>query len=201
LEKHKDNLSLEQGSLRDMTGELSTADNHPADLGTELYEREKDLALKVHEDSELLKVNEALEAMNKGTYGVCDECGESIPYERLEAMPYTTRCMEHADKTFPQDRPVEEQVLHPSTIILLPIVIKMTVSEIMRTVSKKSRNTVHLKHPPILKETLLTSTIYMTIEKKKVWTKMWIHCMLHPLAVLTGKFPSLNQQRQYEMIT
>lgn len=114
MEKHKDNLSLEQGSLRDMTGELSTADNHPADLGTELYEREKDLALKVHEESELLKVNEALEAMNKGTYGVCDECGESIPYERLEAMPYTTRCMEHADKTFPQDRPVEEQVLHPS---------------------------------------------------------------------------------------
>lgn len=114
LEKQSESFSLEHGSLRDMTNELSTIDNHPADLGTELYEREKDMALKVHEDAELKKVNEALEAMNNGSYGVCDECGESIPYERLEAVPYTTRCIEHADKDIPQDRPVEEQVLHPA---------------------------------------------------------------------------------------
>jgi len=97
-----------------MTAELSTIDNHPADLGTELYDREKDMALHVHEDAELKKVNEALEAMNTGSYGVCDECGESIPYERLEAVPYTTRCIEHADKDIPQTRPVEEQVLRPA---------------------------------------------------------------------------------------
>ena len=113
IERHDDNLSLEQGSIRDTTTELSTVDNHPADLGTELYEREKDMALKVHEDAELEKVNEALEAISKGTYGVCDECGEDIPFERLEAVPYTTRCVEHADKDIPQDRPAEEDVLHP----------------------------------------------------------------------------------------
>jgi len=114
LEAQAESFSLEQGSLRDMTSELSTIDNHPADLGTELYEREKDMALQVHEKAELKKVNEALEAMNKGSYGVCDECGDSIPFERLEAVPYTTRCIEHADKDIPQTRPVEEQVLHPA---------------------------------------------------------------------------------------
>ena len=114
LEKQSESFSLEHGSLRDMTNELSTVDNHPGDLGTELYEREKDMALKVHEDAELKKVNEALEAMDNGSYGVCDECGDSIPFERLEAVPYTTRCIEHADHDIPQDRPVEEQVLHPS---------------------------------------------------------------------------------------
>jgi YteA family regulatory protein len=114
LERYEDNASLQQGSLRDTTAELSTVDNHPADLGTELYEREKDMAIHVHELSELEKVNNALVAMKNGTYGVCDDCGEDIPYERLEAVPYTTHCIEHADKTIPQDRPAEEQILHPA---------------------------------------------------------------------------------------
>lgn len=114
LERHEDNAFLEQGSLRDTTAELSTVDNHPADLGTELYEREKDMAIHVHEHSELEKVNNAIVAMKNGTYGVCDDCGEEIPYERLEAVPYTTHCIEHADKTIAQDRPVEEQILLPA---------------------------------------------------------------------------------------
>lgn len=114
IERHDDNLSLEQGSIRDTTTELSTVDNHPADLGTELYEREKDMALKVHEDSELEKVDGALNAISKGTYGICDECGEEISYERLEAVPYTTRCVDHAANHIPNDRPSEEDVLHPA---------------------------------------------------------------------------------------
>ncbi|RKJ02761.1 molecular chaperone DnaK, partial [Butyricicoccus sp. 1XD8-22] len=48
---------LERGSLRDSVDELSTIDNHPADLGTELFEREKDMALKVHDEDELAKIN------------------------------------------------------------------------------------------------------------------------------------------------
>ena len=46
---------------------LSAYDNHPADMGTELYEREKDFALEEHADSELNKVNAALQAMEEGT--------------------------------------------------------------------------------------------------------------------------------------
>ena len=105
---------LERGSLRDSIDELSTVDNHPADLGTELYEREKDMALKVHDEDELAKVNAALEKMDSGTYGVCEVCHQDIPYERLEALPYTAFCIEHTDaKNIPTDRPVEEQVILP----------------------------------------------------------------------------------------
>jgi len=114
LEKQEDNAFVEKGSLRDTTAELSTVDNHPADLGTELYEREKDMAIHVHEHAELEKVNNALVAMKNGTYGVCDDCGEDIPFERLEAVPYTTCCIEHADKNIALDRPAEEQLLHPA---------------------------------------------------------------------------------------
>ncbi|WP_342774233.1 TraR/DksA C4-type zinc finger protein [Lysinibacillus antri] len=109
-----DEKYLERGSLRDSVDELSTVDNHPADLGTELYEREKDMALKVHDEDELAKVNAALEKMDNGTYGVCEVCHEDIPYERLEALPFTAFCIEHTDaKSIPKDRPVEEQVILP----------------------------------------------------------------------------------------
>lgn len=69
-----DDEYLERDSLRDSVDELSTVDNHPADLGTELYEREKDMALKVHDNDELAKVNTALQKIEDGTYGVCEVC-------------------------------------------------------------------------------------------------------------------------------
>ena len=49
-------------------------DNHPADMGTELFEREKDIALNVHAGSELDKVDNALQAMEDGSYGKCEVC-------------------------------------------------------------------------------------------------------------------------------
>lgn len=93
-------------------GELSMYDNHPADMGTELFEREKDVALNVHAGSELTKVENALQAMEDGSYGKCEVCQTEIPFDRLEAVPYTTLCIEHAtEQEVPQDRPVEEDIL------------------------------------------------------------------------------------------
>lgn len=104
-----------KSSARDSVGELSMYANHPGDLGTELFEREKDFALNVHANAELAKVENALEAITNGTYGKCKECNEDIPYERLEAVPYTTVCKYHAiDNKVARDRPVEEGVLRPA---------------------------------------------------------------------------------------
>ncbi|PIC64331.1 molecular chaperone DnaK [Sporosarcina sp. P13] len=98
-------------SAQEDVGELSMYDNHPADMGTELYEREKDLALNTHAVDELEKVKHALQAIKEGTYGICEKCGKEIPYERLEAIPYTTVCVEDAEKAVPDDRPVEDDIL------------------------------------------------------------------------------------------
>jgi len=102
--------------LKDAVDELSSYDNHPADLGTELFEREKDHAIEEHTANELEKVYDALHAMAVGTYGNCVVCGTEIPYERLQAVPYSLYCIEHTpDRTIASDRPVEEQVLEPAS--------------------------------------------------------------------------------------
>ncbi|WP_270172168.1 TraR/DksA C4-type zinc finger protein [Paenibacillus sp. SYP-B4298] len=101
-------------SLKDSTGELSPIDNHPADVATEMYERGKDIALHEQDELHLERIEAALQAMDEGRYGTCITCGEPIPYERLEALPDTLYCTEHAPRQFVSDaRPVEEQYLAP----------------------------------------------------------------------------------------
>ncbi|MCR8634946.1 TraR/DksA C4-type zinc finger protein [Paenibacillus radicis (ex Xue et al. 2023)] len=101
-------------SLRFQTGELSTNDNHPADLGTEMFERSKDIALNESRERHLTDVTEALHRMDNGKYGLCNTCGTPIPYERLQAVPTTLYCMEHVpDPHASNNRPIEEDLLAP----------------------------------------------------------------------------------------
>jgi YteA family regulatory protein len=112
--EQNDHYGFERGHYHESMGELSSYDNHPADEGTDLYEREKDIALNQHTDLQLLNINRALEAMENGTYGTCEVCGKEIPFERLEALPNTTYCKEHSpDQIISHDRPIEEGVLMP----------------------------------------------------------------------------------------
>lgn len=103
-------------SQKDAIGELSSYDNHPGDMGTETYERGKDLALNEHAEKELEAINEALHAIDEGTYGICKVCSMDIPYERLVALPTADTCIEHAEdtQTFTRYRPVEEEVYSPN---------------------------------------------------------------------------------------
>ena len=104
-------------SLTDSVQELSAYDNHPADLGSETFEREKDLALCNNLHELYLRVNEALGYIEQGRYGVCENCGNEINVERLDALPYTTLCIDcqrgEEDHFVQRDRPVEEEVLWP----------------------------------------------------------------------------------------
>lgn len=109
-----EHLGFETGHPHENMGELSSYDNHPADEGTELFEREKDFALREHYELELKNIDHALSAMENGTYGKCEICGKEIPLERLEALPDTTYCKEHSpDKVVSHERPIEEGVLMP----------------------------------------------------------------------------------------
>ena len=78
--------------------EMSTYDDHPADLASETFEREKDLALESNIQDLLAKVNTALEKIEDGTYGLCDSCGVEINPNRLEALPWASLCLNCQDR-------------------------------------------------------------------------------------------------------
>lgn len=111
----QDHFGMQYEFSQESIGELSNYDNHPADHGTELFERGKDLALNEHAEKELEEINEALHAIEEGTYGICSKCGRDISFERLQAVPTTERCREHADTIgFEREYPVEEEVFSPN---------------------------------------------------------------------------------------
>ncbi|TSB46342.1 TraR/DksA C4-type zinc finger protein [Alkalicoccobacillus porphyridii] len=109
LDKHQKMEKMQAVSAS--TGELSQYDNHPADSGSELYEREKDMALYAQVRHEYDEVQRALTKLNEGTYGVCEKTGEDIPLERLQANPIARTASASSQTPNAEYRPVEEDVL------------------------------------------------------------------------------------------
>lgn len=69
-------------------------DDDPADTGSANVERERAQSLSSHARRILEAIEAALRAMDDGSYGTCERCGEQIEFERLEALPYATMCMD-----------------------------------------------------------------------------------------------------------
>jgi RNA polymerase-binding protein DksA len=84
------------GSLEDETGDLvsSSVDNHLGDMATATFDRELDYTLEDNAEQLLAAIDAALARMEAGTYGLCRNCGRPISPERLEAIPWTTHCIE-----------------------------------------------------------------------------------------------------------
>jgi len=80
-------------SESELASEAGGYEDHPADVASETYEREKDLALGDNLQDILGKIRVALEKMDQRTYGICDACGQRIGAARLEALPFATLCV------------------------------------------------------------------------------------------------------------
>jgi len=65
------------------------------------------LRIKDRERKLILKIREALERIDGGTYGICEICGEPISEERLKARPVTTQCIECKTDMEEQERRME----------------------------------------------------------------------------------------------
>jgi len=100
--KKKEELFAELGYLesssisatsKDQSGDLSSYSFHMADQGTDTMEREMAFTFASREGRYLHHLNEALERIEKGTYGMCRTCGNPIDKVRLEAVPHATQCI------------------------------------------------------------------------------------------------------------
>jgi DnaK suppressor protein len=65
-----------------------------SDQATAEVDSNFELRLKEREQKLLKKIDEALDRIATNTYGICERCGEEIPYKRLKARPVTTLCIE-----------------------------------------------------------------------------------------------------------
>lgn len=73
-----------------------TSGNHMADDASEVFEQTKDLALKHHLEQMLDQINHALARVEKGTFGICENCGMTIQAARLRALPFVAFCFDCA---------------------------------------------------------------------------------------------------------
>jgi DnaK suppressor protein len=75
-------------------GEISSLPTHPAD--TDVEGLDSQVAISLNEESLLEQVEAAIERLQTGTYGLCQQCGHTIGMERLQAVPYAAHCIECA---------------------------------------------------------------------------------------------------------
>jgi RNA polymerase-binding protein DksA len=88
---------LEDNALRlnskDGAGDLSSHAYHLADHATETQDREQAFHLASREGKFLFYIEEALDRVRAGTFGICKKCGTLIPKARLEAVPTAKMCI------------------------------------------------------------------------------------------------------------
>ena len=86
----------EEAFRRTGDGNLSSVPLHPADLGTDAFERQMTFVLLENEGQTLAETAAALDRIERATFGLCEECQTEIPKARLQAVPYTRHCIDCA---------------------------------------------------------------------------------------------------------
>ena len=86
---------LEKGreKAREQKDETAGYGNGVGEAATETFEAERDLALIDNLEHVRGQVKMALTRIDDGTYGTCETCGQPIPRERLEALPFAGQCV------------------------------------------------------------------------------------------------------------
>lgn len=98
LEAIRDFDEQRQESLEDAQSEMSSYRFHPADIGTEAMEREKQFLMASKEGERLYRANDALRLLysDEEKFSRCSNCGSEISMERLMVVPTTRLCAQCA---------------------------------------------------------------------------------------------------------
>ena len=75
------------------------------------FAQEMDFALMEMKAQTLIRIDEALQRVDQGTYGTCDECGQDIAEARLKAVPFALLCLECQERE--ETLAAEERALTP----------------------------------------------------------------------------------------
>lgn len=113
----KDNLlRMREDLVRDISRRTkTTAEGTAPDIGdildsvSEERTRELDMILTDREKKKLLQIDDALDRIEDGSYGLCEECGVKIPKGRLKVMPFAKCCVECQEKMERDEKYMREE--------------------------------------------------------------------------------------------
>src|SRR5690606_37373601 len=88
--------SMESEALSGGSGSLSHLPQHMADQGSDTYDQSLALDLAASQRSLLREIDDAIERIDNGTYGICEMLGKPISAERLEHTPWARFSIEAA---------------------------------------------------------------------------------------------------------
>lgn len=112
IQRHaNDDLSPEK------TGEISKVRLHSGDLATDTQEIETLEALSDKKMKNLNDIDDALIRIDKGTFGLCLDCGDSISYERLKAIPEARFCVDCQNEFEKMQKTVAENKFPPNSLL------------------------------------------------------------------------------------
>lgn len=97
----RDGLEEDQRELEGQGDDFEETDS--GDMSQSIFDREMDASVGEQIERRLGEIERALEKIEEGTYGVCDDTGEEIPKGRLEAVPEAVRTVE-AQQRFEEER-------------------------------------------------------------------------------------------------
>lgn len=94
-----------QAQMAEKTGDLADI----SDRASEGFEDELAVGLMAIEAAQLEDINEAIERIDRGTYGLCVDCRKAIPRKRLEVLPFAKRCLACEGESERRHRVAESQ--------------------------------------------------------------------------------------------
>ncbi|RMH60143.1 MAG: RNA polymerase-binding protein DksA [Zetaproteobacteria bacterium] len=94
----------QQENMRAMHEQEQNAFPDPTDQASMEVDRNFDLRIKDRERKLIRKINQALERIKNGEFGICESCGGNIGVKRLQARPVTTLCIDCKQEQEQQER-------------------------------------------------------------------------------------------------
>ena len=126
----RDNLAQRQADLaKDALEESPTFSSHMADAGTDAYDRDFALGLLSSEQDAVYEIEEALNRIRTGRYGICESTGKPIEAARLAAIPWT-RFSTKAEQQLEHDGEVRRTRLGPREAVARTEIKDQEVEEI-----------------------------------------------------------------------
>lgn len=94
LKRKEELVALESHTGQDRMENLDLGHGDDMDIAESVVEQEMSMTIRNRSSREILLINEALEKMHKGSYGICENCEQDIEAKRLKARPFVKYCID-----------------------------------------------------------------------------------------------------------